>query len=360
MDKEKFLSYFHTEKPAAGEMPYYYLKAIRYSYLLMAMYFCCYMICAFFLNYLGNCAVVIPWLLISAALAWLHKYIPQRWSIVCLCTLLISWVITFIYCYGWDCGVQHFIIPLRVILMFSVYASPIQKLSSAAALFGLRLVLFFYCLNNEPVYQLQYPGSAFFQTINTAFIFAYVAVLCLVFSTNIQKSEKMLLINNQMLKKQANTDALTGLYNRRHMIEMIERQIATHPREIFSVALGDIDLFKEVNDTYGHNCGDAVLKYLANLFQERLGNGDVVCRWGGEEFFFFFPGKNLDEASVFIHDLNFAVSKQIISYKDTRCHVTMTFGLEEYDFQSSLTDMIKRADDKLYYGKNHGRNKVIF
>lgn len=116
---------------------------------------------------------------------------------------------------------------------------------------------------------------------------------------------------------------------------------------------------KKINDTYGHNCGDQVLKSLAELFKEKtLGSGHV-CRWGGEEFLFFFPGMNLDNSSTIMNEINIAVSKCIITYKDITVHVTMTFGVEENDYQSNISELIKHADDKLYYGKTHGRDTVI-
>ncbi|MDO5346452.1 MAG: GGDEF domain-containing protein [Lachnospiraceae bacterium] len=316
MNRETIRKYIHAERPAAGVVPGYYTQAIRYSYVLMAVYFCCYMICAFFLKYPGNCIVALPWLLIFSLLVLLPEHILRPWNIICFSVLILGWVITFILCYGWDCGAQHFIIPLMVIVMFSVHAAPLHKLLFAAMLYGLRLFLFFYCLHFEPYFPLQSLGLGVFQMINTAFIFINVVVVCLVFSTNIQASETKLLLINQELKKQANTDTLTGLSNRRHMLETMEKQIAARPSEIFSVAMGDIDLFKEVNDTYGHNCGDAVLQQLSSLFQKRLEGKGAVCRWGGEEFFFFLPGMNLDEASVFIHDLNFAVGGLRIFYKN--------------------------------------------
>ena len=96
------------------------------------------------------------------------------------------------------------------------------------------------------------------------------------------------------------------------------------------------------------------------LFKEKtLGLGHV-CRWGGEEFLFFFPGLNLDEASTLMDNIRLAISDLTIVYKDVSLHVTMTFGLEEYDYNSSPSEMVKHADDKLYYGKTHGRDTVIF
>ena len=142
--------------------------------------------------------------------------------------------------------------------------------------------------------------------------------------------------------------------------EILKNHITANPSENFSIAIGDIDFFKKVNDTYGHNCGDQVLTDLAKLFKEKtLGLGHV-CRWGGEEFLFFFPGLNLDEASTLMDNIRLAISDLTIVYKDVSLHVTMTFGLEEYDYNSSPSEMVKHADDKLYYGKTHGRDTVIF
>ena len=144
------------------------------------------------------------------------------------------------------------------------------------------------------------------------------------------------------------------------MTEIINNHIAANPNQPFSIAIGDIDHFKHVNDTYGHNCGDQVLKDLAAMFVEKTFGIGHVCRWGGEEFFFFLPEMNLDQASILLNEIKVAVSKLPITYQDQVHHVTMTFGVEEYDYRSQLPELVKQADDKLYYGKNHGRNQVVF
>ena len=144
------------------------------------------------------------------------------------------------------------------------------------------------------------------------------------------------------------------------LTEIVNNHMAANPDHPFCIAMGDIDLFKQVNDTYGHNCGDQVLKSLAVLFVEKTIGLGHVCRWGGEEFFFFLPEMNLDEASELLNEIKVAVSKLPIMYNDEAHHVTMTFGVEEYDYRSSLEELVKRADDKLYYGKNHGRNQVVY
>lgn len=168
------------------------------------------------------------------------------------------------------------------------------------------------------------------------------------------------MLYNKELRQQALTDPLTTLYNRRKMEEILNNHMTANPDGNFCIAIGDIDFFKKINDTYGHNCGDQVLSSLAALFKEKtLGIGHV-CRWGGEEFLFFIPDTNLDDANTLMNDIRISVGKCAITYKELTIHVTMTFGIEENDFHSSLTELVKHADDKLYYGKTHGRNTVIF
>lgn len=352
----------HTRviNPSASEVPQYYISALKWSYTLTTVYFLCFILSSVISDRSASFSASGIWAVLTGVLLYFNRRIPVRWNLFCYSGLTLSWIVIFVLEYGWNCGVQHFIVPLMVISIFSMYDSLVQKILFICALFVLRVILFFHCLSNAPVIQLGQTTSAVFQILNTAFVFLNLCIVCLIFSTNIQQSEKQLLIYNQELQKQANTDPLTTLHNRRHMISKLEKQIAERPSEIFSIALGDIDLFKKINDTLGHNCGDEVLRQLAALFKELTNDKGQVCRWGGEEFFFFFPGMNLDEASIFMNDLNREVSRLVIRYKDITCRVTMTFGLEEYDYKSTLTDMVKRADDKLYYGKKNGRNQVIF
>ena len=340
--------------------PHYFTVVLQWSYLIMILYFLCFMVCALYFGYVKSCAGSIPWVLIGGVGFYATRRHPGRHNLFYYTVLLLTWLVLFIYTYGWDCGGQHFIMPLMVIAFFSIYDTMQRKLLFLGILFGLRLYLFFYCLNNEPIILLQAAPSEALQILNTAFIFIQMAVVCLIFSTNIQKAEKQLLVYNQELQKQACTDPLTTLPNRRYMMDILEEQIRSRPKDVFSVALGDIDWFKKINDTRGHICGDQVLREISALFKQKSCGKGYVCRWGGEEFFLFLPDMNLDDASIFINDLNIAVSQLPILYKNQEFHVTMTFGVEEYDYNSNLTELIKKADDKLYLGKKQGRNKVVF
>ena len=140
--------------------------------------------------------------------------------------------------------------PLMVISFFSIYDTVLIKILFILFLFCVRIGLFYYCQIADTHFPVSHEFSVVFQIVNTAVVFLNMAIVCLVFSENIQKAEKQLMIYNQELKKQAATDPLTGLYNRRYMLDMIENYIRLNPSTIFSVAIGDIDLFKNVNDTY--------------------------------------------------------------------------------------------------------------
>lgn len=349
-----------TPKSSKEDMPLYYKSVLLHSYRLLIAYFFCFIIFSLSQGYPGAALRAVPWIIVFTLCICFNSHIPANLNMPVYVLLIMVWVFTFVRTYGWDCGGQHFILPLLVVVFFSVYDTLLWKLFFLIVLFALRMSLFFYCWYHEPEYTLIPSASAALQIITTAFIFLLMAMTCMIFSTNIQKAEKQLLIYNQELKRQAETDPLTLLPNRRYMMGLLEKQIKNNPPQHFSVALGDIDLFKNINDTYGHNCGDQVLKDLSVLFRKKMNGKGHVCRWGGEEFFFFMPDMNIDDAAALISEINVEISRMTIHYKNLVIHTTMTFGVEDYDFRSSLTDLIKTADDKLYLGKQQGRNRVIF
>nr|MCR5089549.1 GGDEF domain-containing protein [Oscillospiraceae bacterium] len=127
--------------------------------------------------------------------------------------------------------------------------------------------------------------------------------------------------------------------------------------DFYSVAIADIDFFKRVNDTYGHSCGDYTLRALADLFREKAPSR--VCRWGGEEFCFFLPGKNLDQAGMEMNELCLAVRNLKLNYEGHDFSITITIGVAENDFSSPIESILEEADKKLYIGKSSGRNQVV-
>lgn len=154
------------------------------------------------------------------------------------------------------------------------------------------------------------------------------------------------------------TDPLTGLYNRRSCNEMLEKAVGEYERDgkEFAVVIGDIDDFKWFNDTYGHLAGDQVLKKLSRVMREYMEGSGSVFRWGGEEFLIIYKGENpLEE----MEKLSEKVRNCKINYKEQTMQVTMTWGISRYRREDTIEGAIKRADERLYYGKTNGKNQVV-
>ena len=158
------------------------------------------------------------------------------------------------------------------------------------------------------------------------------------------------------IQKLASVDSLTGLLNRRAFHD-IARQALEHKRRTdspISLALGDIDKFKQVNDSYGHAVGDEVLSEIASRLSNSLRGTDVVVRWGGEEFLCFFPATDLPAAMTLVEKLRLAVNAYPVSTAFGEFNVSITFGLAQVD--EDIHDAIRRADKALYQGKCMGGN----
>lgn len=126
-----------------------------------------------------------------------------------------------------------------------------------------------------------------------------------------------------------------------------------------SMFICDIDFFKKVNDTYGHNAGDAVLRHVADNFRRELRIRDGVYRWGGEEFIVILPDTDARNAFDIADRLRKAIEASVCEFEDLKIKVTMSFGVTAIDPSKSIEDNIKCADEKLYTAKESGRNRVI-
>jgi diguanylate cyclase (GGDEF)-like protein len=121
----------------------------------------------------------------------------------------------------------------------------------------------------------------------------------------------------------------------------------------------DIDHFKHINDTYGHEAGDAALVQLAKTIREQLRNTDVVGRWGGEEFLILLPGSLASESQLVMRRLVEAIAATPIIYAGQTIHIKASIGLAQNKPDESINALIQRADLALYQAKDTGRNQVI-
>ena len=161
----------------------------------------------------------------------------------------------------------------------------------------------------------------------------------------------------EKLRQLAITDPLTGAFNRRYLLQVMEREISRVQRYArpLSLIMFDIDHFKRVNDTFGHEQGDAVLKGIAALVRERLRGSDLFVRWGGEEFMILATETALPQAIALAQTLRMALHQSPFPGIGP---ITASFGVAEYRPEETLDQWLKRVDDLVYQVKREGRNHV--
>lgn len=169
-----------------------------------------------------------------------------------------------------------------------------------------------------------------------------------------------IVLESETFLDDAHHDKLTDVKNRMgfyHDYEKTYRSLITNSP--VSMYICDIDFFKKVNDTYGHNAGDAVLKHVADLFKCSTRACDGIYRWGGEEFIAIMPNTELEEAAMAAERMRSNVEASVCKFEDLEIKVTMSFGVSQLSPVKSIEENIKAADEKLYEAKSTGRNRVI-
>lgn len=163
----------------------------------------------------------------------------------------------------------------------------------------------------------------------------------------------------EKLFKQASTDALTGLYNRRQFETMSSMVLANCIRQHspYCMMMLDIDHFKKVNDTYGHDMGDVVLKNVANILNQAHRDSDIIARYGGEEFIVFLSNTDVEGAKIAAERIRSSVEKAVIMAGETQVPVTISLGITNSQ-NGDIYAMTKEADIALYHSKENGRNQA--
>lgn len=169
------------------------------------------------------------------------------------------------------------------------------------------------------------------------------------------------LMRSKMLRSRMMRDSLTNLYNHTMIHHQLEReiQIADRYKRDLSVVMIDIDNFKSVNDIYGHQAGDVILRDLSSFLQKSLRKSDLIGRYGGEEFLLILPEMNKDEAYEIVNDLREQFSRKPHLLDDRDIYVTFSAGISNYPEVKEVDDLVKAADNALYKAKDRGRNKVV-
>lgn len=180
-------------------------------------------------------------------------------------------------------------------------------------------------------------------------------------SEELEQSKEELQRANQQLHTMATTDPLTGMMNRRRMLDFLDYEATRMKRtdNAYSVLMCDIDHFKSVNDTYGHETGDVILKKVAAVLLEEVREQDKAARWGGEEFLLLLPETAGEGALTLAEKLRAAVAALETEVNGELLRVTMTFGAAVSHKEIDFDEVIRRADSALYEGKEGGRDRCF-
>lgn len=254
---------------------------------------------------------------------------------------------------GWQSGFQYYLLPLIPFFTFNDRARFRTVVSLSGAVVLLMGVL--YCSSVERDLGLAPASQAALYLFNLT-----IPLLVLFISSYYYRYAS--LSAEHRLDDLASHDSLTGLLNRRRMLERLRERRAEFDRRSrpFALVLADIDHFKQVNDAHGHDVGDRVLSELSRVLSSHLREEDVLCRWGGEEFLILLSEASLEGASVVAEKLRQVVERHPFEVGPDRLPLTMTFGVCVFDGSETLDQAINSADSALYRGKAAGRNRVAF
>ena len=294
--------------------------------------------------------------------AWYLTYSNHTRIALYLVILMISgWNMISTVLYSWNTGAQY---GCGILLVYIFNCSCLtfhKKLLHMAGLMAACTAVFMFGITRSPLFLLSRSQTIFQELVNMLAAFIAIALITTVFASDTLDAERKLMDYNREMTYRAETDSLTGLMNRRAGERYFEeiRQRALREKLFVNVAMGDIDYFKKINDTYGHDAGDEVLKALSAIFQDFMKDKGAAFRWGGEEFLFVIIDMNGDDAYLEMERLSGLIGNMTIHAGDREIHVTMTFGIEECGKDQSMVEALEAADRKLYMGKARGRNQIM-
>ena len=256
---------------------------------------------------------------------------------------------------GGHFGTLTFVIGMVAVIFFMLPYSNrkkhIYQLIGAALAVAISLIsVFNYSLYPE-LMDLVLHHSSFVKVLNLI-----ITLFSLFYLTNLYLVE--LRTTREKLDYNSNHDMLTGLYNRR-FFEGIMKRSKEEKETSFSVAMLDVDDFKKINDTYGHETGDRVLATVSKCIEASLPENAVAVRWGGEEFVLYLPQIDETQALEVLNNFRAKLAEQAIYHKGIRVTITVTIGLCTGESIANYEEYLRQADEKLYWGKKHGKNQIV-
>jgi len=207
------------------------------------------------------------------------------------------------------------------------------------------------------------PHASYTTEFKTRLISSFLTVtfLSAFYEASREKSYQQALDLSKKYQQLAHLDPLTKLSNRRDALQILKREQARAVRNNtpLSLILCDVDYFKKINDQYGHNAGDKILVELAQIFSKKFREQDCIARWGGEEFLFILPQTSAENANVIAEKVQATLQEHIFNYQSYNIKVTVSMGIEQFNDEQSIDEVINSADKYLYQAKNSGRNQIF-
>lgn len=228
-------------------------------------------------------------------------------------------------------------------------------------LVGTRFIPYFLDISSFRLYpDIRYLDFIFVLNAITAFL--VVSVLIYMFFSAVLRDKEKLKLQNDRLSELANRDSLTQLLNRRAMKQRLE--IAADRKQNnnveFVIAIVDVDDFKQINDKYGHDCGDMVLKNVVGVIKENVRETDYVSRWGGDEILILFNKSSMSGVVSCVERIHNEIENFRFEYNGEPLIVTITAGICQSDNYFMYQDVILEADRRLYDGKHKGKNRIVY
>lgn len=265
---------------------------------------------------------------------------------------------------GWQYGFAQYIIAIIPVGFYICYMLDInrRKIKIAISLAVVSMFAFILCkiisFYREPLIILDNALLELALYIfNACCTFVFLILFTLVFVFEIRLSSNQLQHQNAILEKLASTDPLTGLYNRRSMDIFLSQAVESEVS--FALIMCDIDDFKKVNDTYGHDFGDVVLKGVAKITTEQVREKGYVCRWGGEEILILLNNASEESTYRIAENIRRNVANSVFDLNEKWIHCSLTIGIALHENREAVEETITRADYNLYRGKRSGKNAVV-
>ncbi|MCR4903835.1 MAG: GGDEF domain-containing protein [Butyrivibrio sp.] len=276
---------------------------------------------------------------------------------------IMAYVFFAVIIFGWNCGFQYWLFSL-ICSFIKDYASPDKSEEKRSSFINALVVVnvFEFIIMFLITKSINIPfADTLPDNVGTALtiINAFLAFSAVGAFTRIYT--KQMEYKYSKLHYQADYDQLTGLGNRYYMNDLLtEEEKHSTQREGYSVAMIDIDHFKKINDTYGHNNGDVVLSEIAKILSKYTSDNINVCRWGGEEFLLVSSHRvDYRDFQTILESVRKEISTHLFLLDHTNIHCTVSVGAAHFYKGLSTQDIIESADNNLYVAKQSGRNKLI-